>query len=411
MPDGALQRAVELLGRLGEDSAEHTVAELATETGMPTSTAYRLLAELEQHGLVQRGADRTVALGTRLVALGRTAEAGLLERLVEPARELMSELSTEVGETVILTAPCGLEAIVLHAVETDRHSVRLSYARFRRAPMHLGASGKILAAYLEPAERERLLETGRQPGAGRAAGADPRATASRSRPESSTRVRRPSRRRSSTAAAASRPACRWPAPSTGSAPTHSGCERPWATRRSGSSARSSAERPGRCAGSAARGVAEFRARERRVTRFRDTHPESSKARAARDRRRPHDQTPRRRGSPARIGAPRRSGKHTDQGHELDVPRGLAALSLDALSSVAYGPEQVMLVLVLAGAGALHYTLPIMLVITGMLVLLVISYTQVIIAHPDGGGAYAVSKANLGGGRRCWPRPRWSSTTC
>jgi DNA-binding IclR family transcriptional regulator len=164
MPDGALQRAVELLGRLGEDSAEHTVAELATETGMPTSTAYRLLAELEQHGLVQRGADRTVALGTRLVALGRTAEAGLLERLVEPARELMSELSAEVGETVILTAACGLEAIVLHAVETDRHSVRLSYARFRRAPMHRGASGKILAAYLEPAERERLLEAADSPG-------------------------------------------------------------------------------------------------------------------------------------------------------------------------------------------------------------------------------------------------------
>jgi amino acid transporter len=55
----------------------------------------------------------------------------------------------------------------------------------------------------------------------------------------------------------------------------------------------------------------------------------------------------------------------------------------------------MLVLVAAGAGAAKYTLPVTLVITGMLVLLVISYTQVITAHPDGGGAYAVSKANLG----------------
>jgi amino acid transporter len=132
-----------------------------------------------------------------------------------------------------------------------------------------------------------------------------------------------------------------------------------------------------------------------VTSSRDTKPESSKARAGADAGDPPTRHPRRRRSPARIGAPRRSGKHTDQGHELDVPRGLAALSLDALSSVAYGPEQVMLVLVLAGAGALSYTLPIILVITGMLVLLVISYTQVIVAHPDGGGAYAVSKANLG----------------
>ena len=91
----------------------------------------------------------------------------------------------------------------------------------------------------------------------------------------------------------------------------------------------------------------------------------------------------------------RTGKHAEQGHDLSVIGGLAALSLDALSSVAYGPEAMMVVLVLGGAGALRFTLPLTLVITGMLVLLVISYSQVITAHPDGGGAYAVSKANLG----------------
>ncbi|MGO9821435.1 MAG: helix-turn-helix domain-containing protein, partial [Solirubrobacteraceae bacterium] len=47
MPEGALQRAVELLGRIGEQPEELTVAELASDAGMPTSTAYRLLAELE----------------------------------------------------------------------------------------------------------------------------------------------------------------------------------------------------------------------------------------------------------------------------------------------------------------------------------------------------------------------------
>ncbi len=75
--------------------------------------------------------------------------------------------------------------------------------------------------------------------------------------------------------------------------------------------------------------------------------------------------------------------------------GLAALSLDAMSSVAYGPEAMVLVLVAAGAGALKYTVPITLVITGMLVLLVLSYSQVIAAHPEGGGSYAVAKVNLG----------------
>jgi amino acid transporter len=95
-------------------------------------------------------------------------------------------------------------------------------------------------------------------------------------------------------------------------------------------------------------------------------------------------------------APRlRAGKHADEGHQLSVLGGLSALSLDALSSVAYGPEAMVLVLVTAGAGALRSTLPLTLVITGMLVILVLSYSQVIAAHPDGGGAYAVAKRNLG----------------
>src|SRR5581483_6414715 len=93
--------------------------------------------------------------------------------------------------------------------------------------------------------------------------------------------------------------------------------------------------------------------------------------------------------------PPRSGKHAEEGHDLGVIKGLAALSLDALSSVAYGPEAIMLALVAAGTGALSAVLPISGVITAMLAILVVSYTQVIAAHPEGGGAYAVAKANLG----------------
>jgi amino acid transporter len=96
---------------------------------------------------------------------------------------------------------------------------------------------------------------------------------------------------------------------------------------------------------------------------------------------------------------RRAGKHAEHGHELGVLGGLAALSLDALSSVAYGPEAMILVLVAAGTGALKDVVPLTIVITAMLVLLVVSYSQVIDAHPEGGGAYSVAKANLG---------RWAS---
>ena len=143
---GPIERAVDLLARVADEPGEATVAAIASDAA-PTSTAYRLLAALERHGLVRRESDRSLALGTRVVALGRAAEARLRERLVVPAEPIMERLSREQGETVILSAPCGLEAIGLHTVEAE-HAVRLTYAEYRRVPMQLGASGKILAAYL-----------------------------------------------------------------------------------------------------------------------------------------------------------------------------------------------------------------------------------------------------------------------
>jgi amino acid transporter len=85
----------------------------------------------------------------------------------------------------------------------------------------------------------------------------------------------------------------------------------------------------------------------------------------------------------------------EERHRLTALEGLAALSLDALSSVAYGPEAIIIVLATAGAAALHYTLPVTLAIVLLLAVLVISYRQVIEAFPSGGGAYAVAKAHLG----------------
>jgi amino acid transporter len=85
----------------------------------------------------------------------------------------------------------------------------------------------------------------------------------------------------------------------------------------------------------------------------------------------------------------------EERHRLTAIEGLAALSLDALSSVAYGPEAIIIVLATAGAAALHYTLPVTAAIVLLLAVLVISYRQVIEAFPNGGGAYAVAKAHLG----------------
>ena len=101
-----------------------------------------------------------------------------------------------------------------------------------------------------------------------------------------------------------------------------------------------------------------------------------------------------------IGPPLRAREVSRE--RITPVEGLSALSLDALTSVAYGPEAIIVVLAVAGAGALHLVLPITVTIVILLAILVFSYRQVIDAYPGGGGAYpggggayAVSRANLG----------------
>ncbi len=96
-----------------------------------------------------------------------------------------------------------------------------------------------------------------------------------------------------------------------------------------------------------------------------------------------------------IGRPLRASQAAKE--RITPVEGLSALSLDALTSVAYGPEAIIVVLAVAGAGALHLVLPITVAIVALLAILVFSYRQVIDAYPGGGGAYAVSRANLGAG--------------
>jgi amino acid transporter len=74
---------------------------------------------------------------------------------------------------------------------------------------------------------------------------------------------------------------------------------------------------------------------------------------------------------------------------------LAVLSSDALSSVAYATEEILLVLVAAGSGALGLSLPIAIAIIALLGIVVLSYRQTIRAYPQGGGSYIVARENLG----------------
>ena len=87
--------------------------------------------------------------------------------------------------------------------------------------------------------------------------------------------------------------------------------------------------------------------------------------------------------------------HLAHHERLSRVTGLAVLSSDALSSVAYATDFVVVTLIAAGASAIGYVIPISIVIATLLAIVAFSYRQTIHAYPTGGGAYIVAKENIG----------------
>ena len=89
-------------------------------------------------------------------------------------------------------------------------------------------------------------------------------------------------------------------------------------------------------------------------------------------------------------------KSAQAAHErLSKTLAFAVFSSNAISSVAYATEEILLVLVLAGTAAVAWSIPISLAILFLIVILTISYRQIVFEYPEGGGAYIVARNNLG----------------
>ncbi|MGA6826717.1 APC family permease [Nitrospira sp. NS4] len=89
-------------------------------------------------------------------------------------------------------------------------------------------------------------------------------------------------------------------------------------------------------------------------------------------------------------------KTAQAAHErLSKTLALAIFSSNAISSVAYATEEILLVLILAGTAAVAWSIPVSLAILFLVVVLTISYRQIIYEYPEGGGAYIVARSNLG----------------
>ncbi len=142
LPVRAVQRAFDLLGRLGGNRSSATLSELAREVALPVSTVARLLAALERTGFAQRLADGRYSAGMRLVQVGLSALRNLsIYDLAEPHLRRLSEAS---GETANLAVRAdGNQAIYLRQVLSERTIRHASWVG-RSLPLERTAIGSAL---------------------------------------------------------------------------------------------------------------------------------------------------------------------------------------------------------------------------------------------------------------------------
>jgi DNA-binding IclR family transcriptional regulator len=143
---GSVARALALLEALAANPAGLGVGELARAIGVSASSASRLLATLEDGGLVRRSARGPFQLGARLLALADSATEGLEVR--ELAAPVLRELVASTGETATLSIP-GTEAAVTVDFVSGPGAVTSRARVGRPSVAHATAVGKVLLAFAE----------------------------------------------------------------------------------------------------------------------------------------------------------------------------------------------------------------------------------------------------------------------
>lgn len=153
----SVQRVSTLLKSLAARPEGMLLSDLALASGLPESTAWRLLATLIDDGLVERAADGSgrYLIGLETFRLG----SAVLHRLGigQQVLTFLEELAADTGETVNLGALHGFNVLNLQKVDSQ-HMLRASLTVGSAAvPAHCSANGKMLLAHLEPARLDALL--------------------------------------------------------------------------------------------------------------------------------------------------------------------------------------------------------------------------------------------------------------
>ena len=150
-------RAIDLLLLFSDSRRVVTAAEVANDLGTSRSATYKYLQSLKTYGLLENDPNG-FRLGPTILALARLAQRGL--GLSEVALPIMREVAMATNETVLLTRRHYDRVVTLEREEPARATIRLSYERGQVLPIHAGASAKVLIAFADEAEVDRILEAG-----------------------------------------------------------------------------------------------------------------------------------------------------------------------------------------------------------------------------------------------------------
>ena len=155
MPTSAiLEKGLELLSLFTKHAGPISISELSTSANLSTSTIYRYLATLRTQGYIR--ADTKPGyyqLGLKILEL---AAAIKRETSISLSLPVMENLASETGESVLLCGRQGEKGMCLEKVE-GQHNLRVSYMCGAPFYLHAGATGKVLLAYLDDAEVERVI--------------------------------------------------------------------------------------------------------------------------------------------------------------------------------------------------------------------------------------------------------------
>ncbi len=156
----SVDRALRILGMLAQHEALG-VTEVASSLGVHKSTAFRLMATLESHDLVEQRSDRgkyRLSGGVRRLA-GATA---VRLDLVEESRPVTRALAAKVGETVTVMVRAGHEALYVDQVSGQAGKQRRSWVG-QRIPLHATSNGKVLLAHAPGPFVDEVLARGLAP--------------------------------------------------------------------------------------------------------------------------------------------------------------------------------------------------------------------------------------------------------